>query len=389
MYNIKCTKKFKLDLNIPNFSNRYYDFLNSDKKNIIIIKDLFDNSTFRYRGYNIIQTMENNQKYHINCFLVNEIHVLYEFLDKIDLVILQRTIWTFEIESFINVLKSKGIRIVYDVDDLIYHCKYVPDYLNSIGKYDSSIVDSIISNSKRFEDIANIVDGYITTTEKLKINLSSDFNKPVWVFHNYLNLEQEKVSKEVVNLKKNSYSDEKFIIGYFSGSWSHKRDLEIVEPALLKLMNDYDDIYLKIVGYMDLSPDLKKFKNKGRIINSKFVPFEKLQYEIGKVDLNIIPLQKHEFNNCKSELKYFEASIVNTLTCATDNIIYKNVIEDGVNGFLSNENSWFEKIENIYLNQGKFDDIINNARIKCLTEYGNKNQETGLEAMYDDIINTL
>ena len=42
----------------------------------------------------------------------------------------------------------------------------------------------------------------------------------------------------------------------------------------------------------------------------KFVPYQELQYKIGSVDLNVIPLQKHEFNNCKSELKYFEASIV-------------------------------------------------------------------------------
>ena len=65
-------------------------------------------------------------------------------------------------------------------------------------------------------------------------------------------MEQEKVSEKIIELKKGSYSNEKFLIGYFSGSPSHKRDLEIAESALLKLMNKYDDIY---VGYAISFPD--------------------------------------------------------------------------------------------------------------------------------------
>ena len=127
-------------------------------------------------------------------------------------------------------------------------------------------------------------------------------------------------------------------------------------------------------------------KDRGRIIVSKFVSFEELEYEIGKVDLNIIPLQKHSFNNSKSELKYFEASIVNTLTCATDNDVYKNIIEDGIDGFLSDELSWFDKIEYIYLNYPNLNHVIDCARNKCLREYGNENQEKTLEKLYDDIL---
>jgi hypothetical protein len=122
---------------------------------------------------------------------------------------------------------------------------------------------------------------------------------------------------------------------------------------------------------------------------SDYVPYEELQYEIGQVDLNIIPLQKHEFNDCKSELKYFEASIVNTLTCATDNVIYKNVITDGEDGFLSDETSWFEKIEYIYLNQDKLKHVVDNARNKCFNEYSSGEQEELIEKVYDDIFNTL
>ena len=385
MYAFENDKNYKTGLNIPDFYYRYFKILNSDKKNVIFIKDEFDDSTFRYRAYNVIQSMQYSEKYTLECFLFEEINKLYNILNKIDLIILQRAYWTFELESFINIAKKNNIKVIFDIDDLIYSPKYVPEYLNNIGIYSENHINYFFAYSKRLEMVAEMCDGFIVTTEKLYKNIKNDFNKPTWIFHNYLNLEQEKASDNVLSLKKNSYSNKKFFIGYFSGSYSHKRDLEIVEPALFKLMKNYDDIYLKIVGYMELSPELKQLKKEGRVIFSKFVSFEELIYEIGKVDLNIIPLQKNNFNECKSELKYFEASIVNTITCATDNSVYKKIINDGIDGFLSDEISWFEKMEYIYLNYNKLQLIIQSARKKCLKEYGNKEQEKNIEKLYDEI----
>lgn len=389
MYVLECNEKYANKLPIPNISSRYSSLSQSDKKNIIIVKEQFNDPTFRYRGYNMVQTMEGNEKYNVNYFLVRELELLYDVIDKIDLVIMQRALWSFELENFINVLKANDIKIIYDVDDLIYNTKYVPKYMNSVGDCSETFMNHLFAIVIRYELIAKMCDGYIVTTDNLKANVEKDMNKPVWVFHNYINLEQEEVSEKVVDLKKETYVNDKFIMGYFSGSNSHKRDLEIIEPDLVRLMNKHKDIYLNIVGYMNLPARLQKLKKQGRIVISKYVPYEELQYEIGKVDLNLVPLQKHTFNECKSELKYFEASIVNTLTLATDNSIYKACINDGVDGFLADEMSWFEKMEYIYLNHYKLTDVVDNARTKCLEEYSSANQEKDLEKMYDDIFDTL
>lgn len=386
MYNLKCKKEFDMQLNIPDFSKRYFDLFNSEKKNVIYIKDVFDNSTFRYRTYNVMEAMKNNEKYHVTCFLVKELYSIYNLIEKLDLVILQRAKWSFELESFIRVLKQNNKKIIYDMDDLIYNTKYVPKYLNSIGDYREFSIDAFFALAKRYELIASISDGFIVTTNALYKNIQKDFNKPTWILPNFLNEEQENESEEIVELKKKSYSDDKFIIGYFSGSNSHQRDLEIVESALVRLMDKYDDIYLKIVGFMNLSENFKKLKKEGKIIFDKFVPYEELQYKIGSVDLNIIPLQKHEFNDCKSELKYFEASIVDTISCATDNEVYRNIIKDGKDGFLCSEMDWYEKIEYIYLNRDKLNKIKQNANEKCYKVYGNKNQEYKITKLYDEII---
>lgn len=389
MYNIKPLKKYDMQLNVPDFSTRYSKIYNSHKINVIYVKDVFDNSTFRYRTYNVIEAMEKSEKYCVSCFLCRELYSLYPIIDKIDLVILQRAKWSFELESFIHVIKSNNIKIIYDMDDMIYHTKYVPRYLNSIGDYREYTVDSFFALAKRYEIIANLCDGFIVTTSPLAENIKKDFNKPVWILPNFLNKEQEMISNEIVKIKKKNYKSDKFVIGYFSGSNSHQRDLEIIESALIKLTDKYDDIYLKIVGFMSLSQNLSSLKKKGRIIFEKFVPYEELQYKIGSVDLNVIPLQKHEFNECKSELKYFEASIVDTPTCATNNKVYKGVINDGIDGFICNEMDWYEKLEYIYLNKDKLDKIISNAHNKCINMYGNNNQLNRITKIYDEIIESI
>ena len=289
MYKLKCEKDFDIQLNIPEFSTRYYNLVNSNKKNIIYIKDVFDNSTFRYRTYNVMEAMQNNSKYSVNCFLVKELYSIYDLIDKISLVILQRAKWSFELETFIEIIRKKNIKIIYDMDDLIYHTKYVPKYLNSISDYKDFTIDSFFALAKRYELVAESCDGFIVTTNDLKNHLQADFDKPVWVLSNFLNQEQEMESQKIVQLKeKQKNNNDLFVIGYFSGSNSHQRDLEIVESAIIKLMEKYDNIYLKIVGYMNLSEKFENLKKSGRIIIDKFVPYQELQYKIGEVDLNII-----------------------------------------------------------------------------------------------------
>lgn len=389
MYNIKCNKKFDMVLDIPEFYIRYYKLLNSNKKNIIYVKDVFDNSTFRYRTYNVMEALFDNDKYFVCCFLVDELYNIYDVIDKVSVVILQRAKWSFELENFIKILKIKKVKIIYDMDDLIYNTKYVPKYLNSIGDYSEFAINSFFALAKRYEMIAEFADGFIATTTSLAEHLKSDFDKPVWLLPNFLNYEQEKESEKIVSLKESTYQDNKFIIGYFSGSNSHQRDLEILESAIVRLIDKYDDIYLKIVGFMNLSDNFKKLKEKGKLIFDEFVPYQELQYKIGSVDVNVIPLQKHEFNDCKSELKYFEASIVKTVSLATNNSVYSNIIEDGVNGYLCSEIDWYEKLEYIYLNRDKVKKIAENAYKKCYNEYGCSNMAKKIVRLYDEIIESI
>ena len=386
MYNIKCLKKFVNYLDIPSVEDRLSQLQSSKKINIIYIKEVFDNSTFRYRTYNVIQAMENSDKYHINCFLESEIALVIPLLNKVSMIILQRCKWSFQLESFVNYVRSLGIKVCYDMDDLLYDIKYVPGYIENIGNYDEFNIDIHFAIAGRYHQIACLCDSFLVTTETLKKHVEKDFEKKAFLYYNFLNKEQESISDEIISYKNTVRDDSKFYIGYFSGSNSHVRDLAVIESSLLQLMNKYDNIYLYVVGYMKLSDELEELKDRGRVIVHPFVSYQELEYLIASVDVNVIPLQMNEFNECKSELKYFEASIVNTITVACNNSVYSKIIKDGKNGFLANDYEWYTKLENIYLNYDKMSSIIQNAREYCIEEYSYHNQQKKLEKLFDQMI---
>ena len=62
------------------------------------------------------------------------------------------------------------------------------------------------------------------------------------------------------------------------------------------------------MGFLDVGSALRGFGDRIDIL--PLADFLTLQTLIGSTGLNIVPLQTNIFTNCKSELKYFEAAIV-------------------------------------------------------------------------------
>jgi len=93
---------------------------------------------------------------------------------------------------------------------------------------------------------------------------------------------------------------------------------------------------------MDFNDDLRDYRSR-----VEFVPFQdfiNLQAVIGATEVNIVPLQDNPFTNCKSELKYFEAAVVGTVTIASPIYSFASAIDDGANGYLANSYEWFNKL---------------------------------------------
>jgi len=197
-----------------------------------------------------------------------------------------------------------------------------------------------------------------------------------------LNDEQVEISQLCVEKKKAQGARKPFSLGYFSGSPTHANDFKTIYKEIVELLEEFDDIVLDVVGYMEFPEEMKKFVEMGRVRFTNPVDFVRLQELVASVDVNLVPLVINKFTNCKSELKFFEAAIVNTITCAAYTYTYENAIEHGVNGFLCKPSEWYPTIKSIYLGEYDIDGINKRAKDYVLKNYYGEKIVKQIENVY-------
>jgi len=351
------------------------------KELIVYICEKYDRNTPRYRAYNMCQALLKNGIWHGIYVFEDELPHVEEHLQFFKIVVIVRHPWSDALRDLVVKAKQHAIRIGFDIDDLIYDEKYIPLMANtaSIDLDDPSNRGWFLLASK-LALTAKMCDFMIATNEYLSEKMKKDLNKPVQVINNFLNAEQMDYSGSLTDEKKKEKRKSPFTIGYFSGTPSHANDLGKAALEIRDLMDKYEDIALKIVGFMDVPDCLAPYRSSGRLIHEPFVDPLTLQKKIAEVDVNIIPLVDNEFTNCKSELKYFEASIVDTPTCATPTYVYQQNIRNGRNGILCREGEWFRAIEKLYNDPVMSEEIAGNARRYCESKYSVEAQAKQIEA---------
>ncbi len=389
MYKIRYRKKSNLELPINSFVERYKLLTEGNKKQILYIKHVFDNSTFRYRAYNVQQALIKSKKYEVDFFLSSEVDKMLPMMNKerVGMVILQRIYWDDDVQKIIDWCDLNGIPTVFDIDDYIYEPNCIPELFYSMNfstNYEGGKLFGELVKQASLHYIAASRCKYMIATNRFLADCLEDFyGKKCFILPNFMNREQEEASKDAINRRKRKNGN--FTIGYFSGSPSHQKDFEMISSELATILRNNENVDLKIVGYMKIPADLKEFKN--RIKFSPFVSYTDLQYEIATVDINICPLFDSVFTDCKSDLKYFEAAAVNVPTIASPTFTYSQSIDHGINGFLCNQGEWHTVIQDIINGKYDLEKVAKKAHIHARDKYGIDNQLDNIENVFDDIIN--
>ena len=231
--------------------------------------------------------------------------------------------------------------MLYDIDDLVFDDRYTHLVMETLAQpVEEESLQFWFGCIARLGCTMRLCDGVITTNAFLAEKIRAFSGLPTWIVPNFLNRAQIDLSAQIWAAKQHSEwaRDDQIDIGYFSGTPTHARDFALIEPALVTLLESNPAVRLRIVGFPPQSEPLAPFAH--RIETLPLQDFLNLQRVIGDVEINVVPLQDNEFANCKSELKYFEAAIVGTVTIATPTFTYRQAIEDGRNGYLATAQQW-------------------------------------------------
>ncbi len=264
---------------------------------------------------------------------------------------------TPEIEAFIDKAHYFNKACFFDIDDLVINRKYTDTipFVAAMNKGDKAVYDDGVI---RMEKTLKKCDYLITSTPALARELKKNYKKEVLVNKN---VASEKMAELSFNaLKEKRDKKDKIIIGYLSGSITHSPDFELIKKPLLKIMSGYPNTYLEIMGYLDMPKEFDEYQS--RIIRKNFTDWQTLPKIISELDINLAPLEKSIFNEAKSENKWTEASLVKTITVASNFGAFKDAIVDGETGLLADsESEWYEKIKFIIDHPAEAKAIAENA----------------------------
>lgn len=362
-----------------------YTVKRQGKKAALLLYQAADTSTFRYRCYNIVQALESSEQWGAVYFFEKECSQVEELLDKVDILVLTRVKWTLGLDWLVSKAKAQGIPVLFDVDDRVFDLNYLKTLTNTLAVDldNETAYDFWFAYISRIQQAAALAEGFITTNDYLANALTDKFGKPSKIIENSLNREQLEVSRWLAQKKTTAVDDGYFTIGYFSGTPSHINDFLEVYKELVALLKKYPSIRLSVVGFMEFPQEMQPLIAKGQITFTPLVDFIELQRLIASVDVNIVPLVNNTFTNCKSELKYFEAAVVDTVTVATPIHSYAMAIKNGENGFLCEPGQWYDVLEGLYL--GKFDvkQVCEHAKKDTLQRYCGENFLERIENAYN------
>lgn len=259
--------------------------------------------------------------------------------------------------KYINYCKSIKKPVILEFDDLLTD---VPVW-NSAHDYYKSRKDLILQH-------IGLVDACIVSTDYLK-EKHLPFNKNIHVIPNSIDFDDFKVTSRShlsfmdINGKKTEQSADilhrlknRTKIMWW-GSLTHYKDFAIVEKTLLKLIQEFPDIVICLVGCVSdtMLHMFKKYPNHLVLVNSiatcYFHSALKELTDAGPT-IAIAPIDNIPFNLAKSNLKVIEAWALGVPVVASYVGEYSKTIKNGLNGYLASNSlsngialDWYEKLK--------------------------------------------
>lgn len=253
---------------------------------------------------------------------------------SVDAVVIYRCRDMDPLSGLILEITNHNIPMYYDIDDFIFDYDGIKDF----KFFQTEEYKDFDVYTNKIHACMEKMDGIIVSTQHMKMAVEKSFpRKPVFVNRNVASAEMTIYS--LLAFETRHVHKDKVILGYFSGSNTHSEDFDLISDVLLQVMQECSEVYLKIVGCLELS---EAFNCVGdRIIREGFMDWRQLPSSIAECDINLMPLENTFFHRCKSENKWMEAGLVHVPTIGSYNQELDGATKNGENVILcQNEDEW-------------------------------------------------
>jgi len=262
----------------------------------------------------------------------------------LDCLIIWRTPWSKRLARTVAAARNCGAKVVFDVDDLMFdpelaRCSVI-DGIRSQGFEEAAIAELY----RQIQQTMLAAD-YCTCTTQPLANALRRFQKTTYVLPNGFDETRYARSRQAVAARRQRGSDGLIRIGYAGGSRTHQKDFACAAPAVARILREHPECRL-VLFRLELPSgkfpclDAHEFPELAGLDSQiewrRMVPVQELPQELARFDVNLAPLEMgNVFCEGKSELKYFEAALVDVPTVASPTAPYAEAMQHGTSGFLA------------------------------------------------------
>jgi glycosyltransferase involved in cell wall biosynthesis len=285
--------------------------------------------------------------------------------DLVDVDIIGLTLlifWRFELTPsvcrLVALARAGGASVGLDLDDLVFDPMLarseVIDGMRSMGMTNADVRLHFFGVQKFLLE----TDFGLCTTKELA-NQMRRTGKPIWVIPNGFDQATHDAARIAMRARPN---DGLLRIGYAAGTKTHQRDLQVAAPALGRILAAYPAARLVLfrqasdgAHFIGLE-EMPALAAVGAQIEWRTqVALADLPSELARFDINIAPLEVgNPFVEAKSELKFFEAALVEVPTIASPTGPFRRAIRDGVTGVLADSDAaWAAALRTLLNNAGQ------------------------------------
>jgi glycosyltransferase involved in cell wall biosynthesis/SAM-dependent methyltransferase len=263
-------------------------------------------------------------------------------IEAADALMIWRAPWGEQIAAAIGAARRADTKVVFDVDDLMI----VPELARVEvidGIRTQNLTEEMVrEHYERMRQTMAAADLCLTPTEELAQHIRRIY-MPTVVLPNGVDHTVIWSSRLAARRRAVQPDDGLIRIGYAGGSRTHQRDFKACADAVGDVLRARPETRLVAFRSSDGSApclDIDEFPAlhglESQIEWRNFVPLERLPEEIARFHINLAPLEVgNPFCEAKSELKFFEAALVDVPTIASPTGPFRRAIRHGENGLLS------------------------------------------------------
>jgi glycosyltransferase involved in cell wall biosynthesis/GT2 family glycosyltransferase len=310
-----------------------------------------------------------------------------------DILVIWRAQWDDNVNAIVETARAAGATVLFDIDDLMVDPDLarpeIIDGIRSQGLPESGVRQ----HYERIQRTMEAADLCIATTEELASHMRRQ-HRPTFVIPNTFDEASWSTARLAVRRRQALRSDELVRIGYAGGSRTHQRDLAVAAEAIVRVLRERDNCRLVLFrskATQEPLVDITEFPElrllEAQIEWRDLVELKDLPNEIARFDINIAPLEVgNSFCEAKSELKIFEAGLVDVCTVASPTGPFRRAIRDGETGFLARDkDAWCATLLRLVDDPALRRRIGRGAYYSAIQSFGPRQRMNAWESVFEQI----